>query len=65
VHYHAVRLFNQLLTAASSLLFPQIEAIYHTSIVVGGMEYFFGGGINVQRAGSTPFGRPMQVLDLG
>lgn len=47
------------------LLGRQIEAIYHTSIVVGGMEHYFGGGINVARAGSTPFGQPMEVLDLG
>lgn len=40
---------------------PQIEAIYHTSIVVAGAEYYFGGGINVARAGHTPFGRPIQV----
>lgn len=51
--------------AARALLVWQIEAIYHTSIVVGGMEHYFGGGINVARAGSTPFGQPMEVLDLG
>lgn len=39
----------------------QIEAIYHTSIVVAGSEFYFGGGINVARAGHTPFGRPVQV----
>lgn len=44
-----------------SLTFPQIEAIYHTSIVVAGAEYYFGGGINVARAGHTPFGRPIQA----
>ncbi|KAL4444688.1 hypothetical protein ABPG77_002505 [Micractinium sp. CCAP 211/92] len=47
------------------LLGRQIEAIYHTSVVVGGFEHYFGGGINVAPAGSTPFGRPMQKLDLG
>ena len=44
---------------------PQIEAIWHTAVVVGGMEHFFGGGINIVPAGGTPFGRPQQVLDLG
>lgn len=39
----------------------QIEAVYHTSIVVAGSEFYFGGGINVARAGHTPFGRPIQV----
>ncbi|KAL4427632.1 hypothetical protein ABPG75_001721 [Micractinium tetrahymenae] len=47
------------------LLGRQIEAIYHTSIVVGGLEHYFGGGISVVPAGSTPFGRPMQKVDLG
>eukprot|EP00891_Asterochloris_glomerata_P008685 jgi/Astpho2/8685/fgenesh1_pm.00128_%23_2_t len=47
------------------LLGKQIDAIYHTSIVVGGKEYYFGQGINQANPGSTPFGTPGQVLDLG
>ncbi|KAI7841647.1 hypothetical protein COHA_004667 [Chlorella ohadii] len=53
------RAFSQMLLGRT------IEAIYHTSIVVAGSEFYFGGGINVARAGHTPFGRPVQVLDLG
>lgn len=39
--------------------------MYHTAIVVGGLEYFFGSGVNVAPAGRTPLGQPMQVLELG
>lgn len=48
-----------------SLLGMQIDGIWHTSIVVGGLEYYFGGGINVGRPGETPFGSPVEILDLG
>ncbi|KAL3161796.1 hypothetical protein ABBQ38_008888 [Trebouxia sp. C0009 RCD-2024] len=47
------------------LLNKQIDGIWHTSIVVGGLEYFYGGGVNQARPGSTPFGQPLQVIDLG
>jgi hypothetical protein len=53
------RAFSQMLLGRT------VEAIYHTSIVVAGAEFYFGGGINVARAGHTPFGCPIQVLDLG
>ena len=43
----------------------QIEAIYHTAIVVGGVEHFYGGGIQEAVPGHTPYGQPIQVLDLG
>ena len=33
--------------------------------MVGGLEYFYGGGVNQARPGSTPFGQPLQVIDLG
>jgi desumoylating isopeptidase 1 len=50
---------------SASLLGIQIDAIYHTSVVVRGIEHYFGGGINVAPAGTTPFGHPIQVVDLG
>lgn len=37
----------------------------HTGIVVYGNEYYFGGGIQHDPAGSTPYGKPMRVIDLG
>ncbi|KAL4855807.1 Desumoylating isopeptidase 1 [Chlorella vulgaris] len=52
-------------TFSQMLLGRQIDAIFHTSIAIGGWEHYFGGGIQVARAHSTPFGRPMEVLDLG
>eukprot|EP00877_Chromochloris_zofingiensis_P014058 jgi/Chrzof1/8906/Cz03g28200.t1 len=43
----------------------QIEGVWHTGVVLGGIEYFFGFGINRTRAGTTPFGSPYRVVDLG
>jgi len=42
-----------------------IEAIYHTSIVVYGMEYFFGGAICREYPKSTPYGLPIKEKKLG
>ncbi|KAL1654216.1 hypothetical protein SLS61_003221 [Didymella pomorum] len=43
----------------------QIDAVYHTSIVIGGIEYYYGGGVQTCRAGATHHGRPMEVVKLG
>ena len=43
----------------------QIDAIYHTSLVFGGVEYFFGQGIHRKVPGSTHHGQPIQVIYLG
>lgn len=43
----------------------QIDAIWHTAIVVGGAEYFYGGGIQKSVPGRTPFGQPVEIVDLG
>ena len=43
----------------------QIDAIYHTAIVLNCTEYFFGQGIQMCRAGMSHHGRPMQTLNLG
>lgn len=42
-----------------------IEGIWHTGIVVYGNEYYFGGGIQHSPAGTTPYGTPLRVIDLG
>ncbi|KAK3021650.1 hypothetical protein RJ639_046374 [Escallonia herrerae] len=42
-----------------------IEAIWHTGVVVYGNEYYFGGGIQHAPIGTTPYGSPMRVVDLG
>ena len=43
----------------------QIQGVWHTAIVVGGLEYYYGCGVNQSSPGLTPFGRPVQVIDLG
>ena len=42
------------------LVGQQIDAIYHTSIIVYGKEYFFGGGICDSQPYHTPYGKPIQ-----
>ena len=46
------------------LLGEYIEAVYHTGVVVYNREYFFGGGIQSLPPGETPFGRPMERIEL-
>ncbi|KAK9829099.1 hypothetical protein WJX72_003889 [[Myrmecia] bisecta] len=53
-----------------ALLGKQLEGIWHTAIVIHWpgqtpVEYYYGGGIQRAIAGQTPFGHPVQVLDLG
>jgi len=52
-----------------ALLGEQIEAIYHTGIIVYGKEFFFGGGIqqcpHEQFVSAHGGIRPIQMLDLG
>lgn len=43
----------------------QIDAVYHTSIVLQGIEYYFGQGVQTCRAGATHHGKPMEIIDLG
>jgi hypothetical protein len=40
----------------------QIDAVYHTSLVFDGIEYFFGQGIQTCRAGTTHHGKPMEIV---
>jgi hypothetical protein len=48
------------------LLGYPIEAVWHTAVVIDGRkEIFFGYGIAQARPGSTMFGQPMRVLDMG
>lgn len=37
----------------------------HTGVSVYGNEYYFGGGIQHAPAGSTPYGTPIRVVELG
>ncbi|XP_068324117.1 uncharacterized protein [Pyrus communis] len=50
---------------STAFLGKAIEGIWHTGLVVYGNEYYFGGGIQHAPAGSTPYGTPIKVVDLG
>ncbi|KAL5231464.1 hypothetical protein ABZP36_030240 [Zizania latifolia] len=50
---------------STTILGKAIEAIWHTGVVVYGKEYFFGGGIQKDQPGRTPYGTPVRVEDLG
>ncbi|CAG9461585.1 unnamed protein product [Pedinophyceae sp. YPF-701] len=54
------------------LLGRQIEGVWHTSIVIDNedgsgkkTEYFYSAGLQQAAAGTTPFGLPLHVEDLG
>lgn len=48
-----------------AFLGTQIDAVYHTALVFGGVEYFFGQGVQTCYPGSTHHGQPMQIIKLG
>ncbi|CAM8982948.1 unnamed protein product [Rhodiola kirilowii] len=50
---------------STTFLGKAIEGIWHTGVVVYGKEYYFGEGIQDAPAGSTPYGTPLRVVDLG
>lgn len=50
---------------SQQFLGTQIDAVYHTAIVIEGVEYYFGQGVQTCRAGSTHHGRPMEIIKLG
>lgn len=43
----------------------QVDAVYHTSLLVYGREYYFGGGILNDAPRTTPFGKPINEVPLG
>ena len=43
----------------------QIDAVYHTALVLGGIEYFFGAGVQTSYPGSTHHGQPMEIIPMG
>ncbi len=47
------------------LLGFQLDAIYHTSIMLNGLEYVYDGGIVTITPGTSHLGRPLQQLHLG
>jgi hypothetical protein len=50
---------------SEGLLGTQIDAVYHTSIVIGDIEYVYDGGIKTVPAGKTHLEAPWQIIDLG
>ncbi|XP_011016282.1 PREDICTED: desumoylating isopeptidase 1 [Populus euphratica] len=50
---------------STAFLGKAIDGIWHTGVVVYGNEYFFGGGIQHLPSGTTPYGTPIKVVDLG
>ena len=50
---------------SGQLLGIQIDAVYHTALVFGGVEYFFGAGVQTSYPGGTHHGRPMEVIPMG
>lgn len=50
---------------SASLLGIHIDAVYHTALVFGGVEYFFGGGVQTSYPGGSHHGKPMEVIAMG
>ncbi|RHZ83274.1 hypothetical protein Glove_99g295 [Diversispora epigaea] len=48
-----------------SLTGQQLEGIWHTSIVIYGLEYYFGYGIIFELPGQTIHGVPIEIIDMG
>lgn len=50
---------------SSALLGKEFKAVYHTGVVVYGIEYFYGAGIQTGHPGMTEFGKPIESKPLG
>ena len=50
---------------SGSLLGIQIDAVYHTAVVFGEIEYFFGAGVQTTYPGATHHGKPLEIIPLG
>ena len=42
-----------------------IDAVYHTSVVIGGSEFYYGHGIQLSLPGQTHHGEPMEKVAMG
>ncbi|KAF0982881.1 hypothetical protein FDP41_010860 [Naegleria fowleri] len=68
---HKVELYVYDLSMGLASAFSQqftgkhFPGIWHTSIVVYGKEYFFGGGVQCMTPLTTPYGQPVRVIHLG
>lgn len=50
---------------SQTFLGKQLEGIWHTGVVVFGKEWYWGGEIQEDRPGKTPYGTPTKVIKLG
>lgn len=50
---------------STTLLGIQLEAVWHTSIVMGDVEYVYDGGVQTVKPGKTHLGPPLQTIPLG
>jgi hypothetical protein len=66
VQLYVYDLSNGLASAMSQMILGrQIEGVWHTAIVFGGVEYFFGQGVQQAVPKTTHYGFPVRVIDLG
>ncbi|TQS37451.1 hypothetical protein Golomagni_02071 [Golovinomyces magnicellulatus] len=66
VHLYIYDLSNGIAKQVSlGFLGKQIDAVYHTSIVMNGLEYVYDGGVKAVPAGKTHLGPPMKTEFLG
>ncbi|KAF8425121.1 PPPDE putative peptidase domain-containing protein [Tirmania nivea] len=47
------------------LLGIYLDAVYHTSVVIGNSEFYYGQGIQVSVPGQTHHGEPMETVFMG
>ncbi|KAG0264142.1 hypothetical protein BG011_007410 [Mortierella polycephala] len=52
-------------TMSMGIVGRQIDAIYHTSVVIFGREFFYGQGIMSAIPGTTMHGQPIEQIDMG
>ena len=54
-------------TMSMMMIGQQIDAVYHTSLVAYGREYYFDGGVGIvhEAPKTTRFGIPIQQIPLG
>ena len=52
-------------TFGQMVIGKHIEAIYHSSIVVFGKEFYFSGGICYDPPGTTAFGQSIKKIEMG
>ena len=50
---------------SQQLIGKQVDGIWHTAIIVYEKEYFYGGGIQSDNPGQTPYGTPARKIDMG